>query len=412
MKWLIRVSAGIAVAAALMAGIVYTRAHFDHEAAVESMNRGELRVARVKLRKYLKVHSHDDQARLLLAEALVTDGALVAEDSAFDALEQLGRIRDESPVAAEARLRAARLQLFILNEASTAEDSLAASVALAPDSHEAHYISWRLLGLTGRADFCEPHFWGTFESGPIEQRGARLREWYMSQFAPRTSNIDLDRRMGFLGVTEPASPQAELRRLNSFRSRQADSAVLQAAVARWYLNEGVPRRALTVLQETVDSANGLESPFFVVTLIAVHMELGNFDEAGQYFDQWPKPREGFEYWKWAGHIADEVRRDRESAAAAFDKALAIWPGPVDWSLRFRRAQCLARTGKSEEAASERARAAEIEKLMEKDVHLKIRNALSQLDNPQELGTLVEFYRALQRPREVKAWTEYIESLRQ
>ena len=410
MKLALRVIAVLAATAAGIYGFRLFQANLAYKAAMHGFQQGDLSAAQTNLREYLAIQSGDHQARMMLAEALITNQNLDIGDTAIDAVSELNLIPDESSFAAEARLRAARLKFFILDAPAAAERLLKKSIDINPDLYESHYIMWRLLGLTGRTDFCEPYFWKAYELAPEGDRPGKLSEWYMNQFAPRTSNVDLDRRMGFLAPLEATSSQSELRRLNTFRESEPESAVLHAAVARWYLREGVPRRALTVLNDALEPTRGMQDGYFVATLIATHIELGNFEQAKTAFQEWPEPRDGYEYWKWAGQIADEVERDRVKAADAYEKAIAIWPGHFDWSLHFRRAHCLSLIGKTDEAEKQRTQAKLIEQLMERGVHIRIRKALAKLDNPAELETLVEFYNDIQRSREADEWRRFIDSI--
>ncbi len=58
----------------------------------------------------------------------------------------------------------------------------------------------------------------------------------------------------------------------------------------------------------------------------------------------------------------------------------------------------------------RDRAATLEALMNDKVHDRLRIVLGQLDNPQVLQEVVDFYRMIGRPEEAEAWSGYIEFL--
>jgi len=74
------------------------------------------------------------------------------------------------------------------------------------------------------------------------------------------------------------------------------------------------------------------------------------------------------------------------------------------------ANCLARAGDQEGATTMRDRAATLEALMDDKVHDRLRIVLGQLDNPEVLIEVVDFYRKIGRPEEAEAWSGYIEFL--
>ena len=76
----------------------------------------------------------------------------------------------------------------------------------------------------------------------------------------------------------------------------------------------------------------------------------------------------------------------------------------------RRAQCLARLGDREEAEKGRQESKRIERLMETEIHNKLRLALVDLKDPGTLKMMVEFYRSLNRARESTCWQTELERL--
>jgi hypothetical protein len=107
---------------------------------------------------------------------------------------------------------------------------------------------------------------------------------------------------------------------------------------------------------------------------------------------------------------DEVRQEFENALDAYGRALADWPGTADWRLHFRKAQCLARLGRSPEADALRNSAKSIERLMDRDYQSGLRQALGQLTDATQLKKMLAFYQELSCPREVQAWSEVIRDL--
>jgi tetratricopeptide (TPR) repeat protein len=111
-------------------------------------------------------------------------------------------------------------------------------------------------------------------------------------------------------------------------------------------------------------------------------------------------------------LADEADRNYPEAVKAYEQALAIWPGPVDWRTMYRRANCLARMRQPDAAAAARAEAKALESQMDTDVHMSLRDALDDknLQDRSKLQKVQEFYRALGRSREVAAWQELLDRL--
>src|SRR5262249_20434042 len=149
--------------------------------------------------------------------------------------------------------------------------------------------------------------------------------------------------------------------LLTFRNAEPDEPLGHAALAHWFLQSNDPHHALRLLTEASSKLdNELENMWFVANLVAAYYELGRFAEADETFGRWPEPKGGHEYSKWEATMLDEVRGEYAAALPAYDRALSLWPGHVDWRLRHRKAACLARLRRLDEAETERSRAKAIE----------------------------------------------------
>lgn len=267
------------------------------------------------------------------------------------------------------------------------------------------------MDLIGRSDLAEPLFWRVYELAPEEGRALRLREWYMSQFFPVTANIGLERMMGLLGENQPPTAKTEASRYIQFRNAEPDEALSHAALARWFIREGDHKFALKLLDEAAERVhNQRQDPFYLATRIETLIALGEFDQADVCFDEWPEPHGGYEYWKWRAIVLDEVRGQFHQAPRAYDRALSVWPGAVDWRTRARKAACLAHAGDHPAAEAERAAANALEKLVQEDMQIRIRKVLGSLRNPAELEVVADFYEKLGRQREAACWRSEIERL--
>ena len=362
--------------------------------------------------RYLRIHPGSAEANLLCAEAFVKDDALPLNERIGGAVARLRAIPDEAPQAVEARLAEARVQLFLNYSPAVAELAMRRALQLDPEDGDANYLMWKLLDLTRRSEEVEPFFWKVFTARPEGQRAIVLRDWYLSQFYPLTSTSELDRMMAFRISPVDDATIVESNRLLRFRGSAPDSPLCNAAMARWFRTHGDLPFALDLLDKTplADPSDGIWEPFFRGTLLDVLLDMGDIDRAGEEFDRWPAGDRGRDYLLARGRVLQDVRDDPAGAAAAYAESLAAWPGPIDWRTMNRAASCLARAGDQEGATAMRDRAATLEAIMDDKVHDRLRIVLGQLDNPEVLQEVVDFYRKIGRPEEAEAWSSYIEFL--
>lgn len=385
--------------------------------AERAFNRGRLLLrqdrdveAERELERYLRWHPHNPKAILLWAEAVIKGDSRTPRDAAELAISGLKKIPDTSPLGAEARMREGRLAFLILQQPGRAEALLLRSAELRHDLLDTHYLLWKLLDMTERFHYSEAHFWNIYELTPQGNKAERLREWYLSQFSPGSANADLDRHMGFLASGESASEATENLRLSQFLANEPESSMVVAAYARWLLHARERDQAADLLKNFPAFDTALGDPYFVSVLVDLMIDLGRLDDARLYFDRWPLPRDGFLYWQTAGRVFEIVERNDKSAVDAYDRALAIWPGPAEWSVMHRRAQCLSRLGDRLNAELGRQESKRIELLMDTDVHKKLRLALVDLKSVDTMKQMVSFYTALHRSQEAKCWQSELDRL--
>lgn len=362
--------------------------------------------------RYLLLHPRDAEANLLVAEALAKDEGVPLAERVGEAVRRLRRVPDGDARAADARKAEARVLLFLARDAFAAEEALEQALELAPDDVEANYLGWRILDLTRRNEEAEPNFRKVLAGTPPAERGTVLRDWYLSQFYPVTSTMELDGLMGFRLTPADDATAVESNRLLGFRASDPDSAAANAAMARWFQAKGDLRFALDLLDGAL-AARPEEAgadPVFLGTLVDVLIDLGEMDRAGEVFAGWPEGDRSRGYWLAKGRVEQEARDEPAEAAAAYETALASWPGPIDWRTMHRAATCQSRSGNGERAAELRARAGELEGMMDEKTHAGLRKALVRLDNRESLRQLVDFYREIERPVEAEAWGAFIESL--
>ena len=399
------------LAAALPAALALYRAHSGYRDAEEMFAHQLWPQAREKLESYLWLHPSDGRARLLMAEAFVRDESMPADESASLAIECLAQIGDDSPQAAEGRFREGGFCFLVLQKPGRGEQLLRRSIELG-EGLRARHLLWTLLCFSGRADQTEELFWQVYEESPEEERPFRLREWYLTQFSPVEAHEFLDRQMAILAPHEEPTRTTESRRYLRFREREPESPLGHAALAQWCQEERDPEFAVQLLEAAAKAIPEADSdPFFLSVSIAAHLDLGQFDKAQDCFQRWPEDSRGHAYWKWRAAILDDVQHQHAKALDAYDRAIALWPGAIDWQLHYRQSVCLAQLRRLAEAEAAKERVARIKTQMAPEVHDRLRAALRSLENPQQLTEVAQFYRQLGRDREADCWEAIIERLR-
>lgn len=362
--------------------------------------------------RYLWLHPHDEKALMLAASILASDESLDAEVAIPRAQSLLARIPDTAPLGPDARAKQARLLFFVEHKPVAAERMYRRAIELKPDFIEARYLLWKLYDMTARSDRSEELFWNIYEQTPAIDRPVLMREWYMSQFFPATANPLVDVLMGYSDPDKPYQLNPEYRRLQEHREAEPEEPMNYAGLAKWFQYDGDHTTALVVLEAGLKKTGAEQDPFFVSTFLTTLFERGDLDRAKELFSKWSGPQDGFDYWRWTAMLADEADRDYERAVDAYTRCLNVWPGPVDWRTMYRRANCVARLRRPEEAAKLRAAAKKVEELMEVEVHQELREALAdqKLRDPEAVRKVRDFYRELGRDREVSCWQEVLDGL--
>lgn len=412
MRFFLRCLIVVGVLACAWLGYNLMRSQRGLAEAERLLKRNVFTKAREEIERYLWLHPRDSRALLVAAEILTRDESLEAGPAIARAQTLLARIPDTDKLGAVARSQQGRLSFFVQHRPLEGQRQFEQAIKLDPEFIHSQYLLWKLLDLTGRSDSAEPLFWQIHAQTPPGDRPYLMREWYLSQFFPASANPLLDIQMGYSDPSKPLQLNPEYVRLKEHRDAEPGEPVNHAALARWFQHDGDHTTALSLLEQGLKIPGAEKDPYFLSILLATLFERGELDRARQFFEGWPEPREGYEYWRWAGMLADEADRNYPAAVKAYDQALAIWPGPVDWRTMYRRANCLARMRQPEAASAAREQAKALESQMNTEVHMSLREALDDT-NLQDRGKLLkvqEFYRALGRPREVAAWQEILDQL--
>ncbi|MFN8856535.1 MAG: hypothetical protein ACK50P_13280 [Planctomycetaceae bacterium] len=412
MKLFLRCLIVIGVLACAWLGYSIMRAQRGLAEAERLLKRNVFSKAREEVDRYLWLHPRDPAALLLSAEILTRDESLETGPAIARAQSLLERIPDTLPWGPIARGKQARLSFFVEHRPIEGQRFFEKALELDPRFIEGRYLLWKILDLTGRSDSAEPIFWTIYDQTPQADRPYLMREWYMSQFFPASANPLLDVQMGYNDPSKPLQMNPEYVRLKEHCDAEPQEPINHAALARWFQHDGDHTTALTLLERGLKLPGAETDPYFLSILLATLFEQGDLERAKKYLEGWPEPYEGYDYWRWKGMLADEADRDYPEAVAAYDKALAIWPGPVDWRTMYRRANCLARLRQSDAASEARKSAKKIEEIMDTEVHVALRDALEDrnLTDRDNLTKVMDFYRELGRNREVEAWQQVLDSL--
>jgi tetratricopeptide (TPR) repeat protein len=374
---------------------------------------GKYSAARDQLKPYLWLHPSDSAACLLMAELLIKDdeSSEPVLDRVQAALSWLERIRDDQAEGSVARLQEARLHLLFYMRASRAERLLQHCLQRNPESLDGNLLMWKLMVLTGRQPESGRFFWKAYERSPDENRGSLLRDWYFGEFDANTLCEPFDEAFNIPRVDPQRGTSREFRRYLRFRSAEPDEPRNGAALARYMLLKGDPRTALELLQKYSRGFEATDDPVVVQVLFETCVELGDFKRAARVFRRWPEPHSGYRYWRFRGVFEEEVLKNPEQAVRSFERALATDAGKLDWLSMTRLDHCLMRIGQTDRAASLRERTKRIRNILNSKQRARLQQALRRLNDPESLQPVIEFYRKLDRSREVAEWERHCRWLR-
>ena len=364
--------------------------------------------ARNHLSRYLQWHPDDSAAHLLTAEALVRDNTRSGQDSVNQAIEHLMQIKEDSPLAATARLQQARLSLLILQRPAAAERLLREALDLNPDSLDANILMWKLMDVTGRHIVSRQYFWRAYEVSPASGRPPLLRDWFLAEFFPETANTSFHNATGARAVGElPAS----LSLLVRLRESEREAHFVHAALAAYYLERGQPKSSLELLKESPDLTKAMKDPFFVSVLLESLVDLGENEKATICFEQFPEPHSDYLYWRSKAMFHHYVTEDATAAVHAYEEALTKWPAKFDWGLMTKLSESLRKVGRSDDAESVQERVKQLTtRILTEEKTSQLRDKLRGLNDPAVAGELCDIYTEFGLMKEANAWGDHQQKL--
>lgn len=406
-RWLLIVVLILALAAA--AGGAWSHwLNTQMSMARKSAARSDWDVVAVTLDRYLRYRPDDADARLLMAEACVSSSGRRMRDSLQRAVFHLQQITDDSPSAARARLQEARVLMLLKKEPGAAERLLKDALRLDSGSVEANLLMWQLLDVTGRHVNSHTFFWRAYELTPTSRRGSLLRDWFLSEFYPEQLYSQMYTQMG---ITSVGKIPASVNLMVQFREVEPSASFLHAAIAEHFHGAGNLKGAIDLLNECPDVSAAMTDPFFVSVLFETLVDLGEFQKAEHCFKEYPRPHEGYLFWRSDGMYSDYVKNDSARAVESYRKAIETPPAKFDWGLMTRLSVCLKKTGRGEEGEQVQAR---VEYLTRQVLTLEqtsvLRNLLMRPMRADEAAKFVDFYGKFGLDKEVSAWSDYKEEL--
>ena len=356
------------------------------------------------LDRYLRYRPEDAEARLLMAEAYVSNSGRNMSDNLQQAVFHLQQIKEDSPSASRARLQEARIAMLLQKKPGVAERLLKDALRLNRESLEANLLMWQLLDVTGRHVYSDSYFWRACQLTPGPRRGPLLRDWFLSEFYPDQLYSELYAQMGIVSVGKiPASVNLMVQ----FREVEPSASFLHAAIAEHFHGAGNLKGAIDLLNECPDVSAAMTDPFFVSVLFETLVDLGEFQKAEDCFKEFPEPHDGYLFWRCRGMYSDYIKNDSVSAVESYRNAMKTPPAKFDWGLMTRLSVCLKKTGRTNEGEQVQA---SVENLTRQVLTLEhtslLRNLLMKPMRAEDAAKFIEFYGKFGLDREVSAWSDY------
>jgi tetratricopeptide (TPR) repeat protein len=390
-------------------GTVFWQRSLDtaYSNARRAVTRGDWEVAIVLLERYLLSRPDDANARLLIAESLVSSKGPAAYHRISQAVKHLQHVASDDPLAAKAKIQEGRLSLFLLKKPAAAESALTEALRIDTRSTEANLLMWQLLDLTGRHVYCERYFWSAFETIPSEQRPSLLRDWFLSEFYPDQLYAELFQQMDITSGQYP--PMVKL--MVQFRESEPEATFLHAAIARYFHDAGNLKGAIELLNECPDVTAGMKDPFFVDVLFETLVDLGEPQKAETCFSEFPTPHSGYLFYRTEGMFYDYLKNNSEAAVRSYQLALETPPARFDWGLMNRLTVCLKKLGRNEESERLQTKVDYLTRqVLTVEETSELRKILSAPLRAQDASRFAEFYSKFELNKEVSAWSQYQKEL--
>ncbi|MEC9093179.1 MAG: hypothetical protein VX438_10765 [Planctomycetota bacterium] len=373
------------------------------EKSKAALEEGQYLEARVFSEKSLALKRNHYPALLVFAESIFKDQSVEGAKRVKIALEALEEIPDTVEEGLIARTHEASIYFFDRLEPTRAEKSLKKAIAMFPDHAESYQSLMRIYCCTSRESLVEPLFEQMIElaSGRKETFSV-LKSWFLSQFATETFNSGTDRLLRVEGLYQ-TNISSSAKRILAFRDADPDDQMPKVALAYWFYLRLDGKQAKLILDELDPEKLDPSDPLYLTTAINVYLENGEIELASELHTYW-KGQQYFEYWRQKGVVEQDYRNEPKQAFQSFEKALSIWPGPIDPSIYFRLETCLKSLGDPVNALKYRRLGEEIRDAVGTDRIKELQALLLKSELSKEnCDKFVSFYETLGRPLEATHW---------
>ena len=371
--------------------------------AKTAIEENDFQSARVFAEKALAIRPNHTPTLLIYAESVFKDSTMDGDSRIDKSLTALGKIGDNVDESLAARKYEASLLFFSRLQAVEAEEALIRATAISTDDLEANLSLMRIYCATGRETFTSPLFETMIQiSGTKSETQEVLIAWFLSQFSLGSYNSSTDQMLGVEGLYASKIPASQ-KRLLAFRDSEPDQIQPKVALAYWFYLRSDGKQAKVILDELDPEKIDLTDPLYLMTAVNVYLEMGEIEIAQELHGYWDN-QTYFEYWRQKGVIEQDYKGNKHEAIKAFEKALTIWPGPIDPSLPFRLETCYKGIEDFEKAAEYKARGEKLRNNTDVSRIKELQQLLirGQLDQ-ETCEKFVAFYKSLGREIEAQYW---------
>ena len=373
------------------------------ERARAALKENDYQTARVFAERALEIRPNDASDLIVYSEAVFNDQTIDGEKRVTLALDALAKISDESSEGLAARTHEASILFFDQLKVVGAELALNRAIKIAPDEIQPLQSLMQIYCCTERATITEPLFKKMIGLATTKSEKTKiLSAWFLSQFSTQTYNSPTDQLLRINSLFQANIPLSQ-KRLLAFRNSDPKEQTPRVALAHWFFLRTDGKQAKVLLDEMAPEEMDLSDSFYLMTAVNVYLECGEIDLARELHGLWTD-KEQFEYWRQKGVLEQDYDNQRKEAAESLEKALTIWPGPIDPSVYFRLTTLYKLLGNSEESEKYRAlgekmgNATEVERIRELQ-DILLRGNLSQNDCLK----FATFYEAFGRKLEAESW---------
>jgi len=379
-------------------------------AAFEAGQFGKTRLLAGRVQSLTLSANRQHEAQLLHARAFLADDSLDSAQAIQQAYALLDKIPASSPQYPMALVTRAKQLFLVQYKTVAAERALEQALALDPDLREANELLFTIYAATNRPDRADPVFWKVFPQTPPEQQALFFYQWFLSQFTRNAANRMIDERFGVVAVGQAPSDDDIINRFILMKNHEIGEALHYGTMASWWLWKTETQTALEILEVGQQAAKSVADEVYLSSLAQALINRGDFQQAESALQQWPASKRGFHYHRHLG-VLQQTAEQFEAAVDSFQRSRRYWPGPIDINVGFRLQQCLRELGRNKEADEVEQQTRVVRLWLEERWPL-IRQAIANLQDPESVSLLIEFFQAIGRADAAGYLTEYRHRLKE